>query len=321
MPDTILILEDREYNPAAIQVYTKLGKVKVLNKRGMDRHAKGAVSIIVCRLGYYLNDQFLGDFPKLKYIVSPTTGLNHIDLDYCRAHEIQVVSLKGETEFLDSIRSTSELTLSLILALIRNVVPGVRSVVDSHHWSRDLFKGREMSALTLGILGIGRIGFHMISYAKTFGMSVLACDPYKEIDYLQDDCVKVCSKEKLFSQADIVTLHVDYRPENRGMVSKKEFLCMKQGSYFVNTSRGELVVENDLLWALDKGILSGAALDVLSDEQDIDGLFNKKVLQYAKENTNLIITPHIGGCTIDAMYNTELFAAKKLLSIIKGEKE
>jgi len=321
MSDTILILEAKDYNPSAIQVYSKLGRVKILNKSKMDSHAKGTVSIIVCRLGYHLSGEFLCDYPNLKYIVSPTTGLNHIDLEYCRARRIQIVSLKGETAFLNSIRSTSEHTIALMLGLVRNIVPGVNSVVDHHQWNRDQFKGREISALTLGVLGVGRIGLHIISYAKAFGMSVFACDEHRMIDHLKDGHIQVCSKETLFARADIVTLHVDYRPENLGMVSKKEFSCMKQGSYFINTSRGELVVEEDLLWALEKGILAGAALDVLSDEQDIDGLFNKQILQYAKENTNLIITPHIGGCTSDAMQNTELFTARKMLSIIKREKE
>lgn len=320
MNEKILILEASRYSLAAMRVYRDIGSVKTCSGDPMEIRNNDQITVLVCRLGYHLNAKFLAMFPNLKFIVSPTTGLNHIDQGYCETHGILIVSLKGETKFLDSIRSTSEHTISLILALVRNVVPGVKSVVEHHQWDRDLFMGREMSALTLGVLGVGRIGQHIISYAKAFGMSVLACDPYKDMDNLKEHHVKVCSKEELFAQADIVTLHVDYRPENREMISRKEFVHMKPGSYFINTSRGELVSENDIVWALEKGILAGAALDVLSDEQDIEGLFNKKILQYARQNDHLIITPHIGGCTSDAMRNTELFVAGKLLSLIQRER-
>lgn len=308
------------YNPDAVKVYSEISRIKILHNRSMEIDDKESVTTIVCRLGYHLNTKFLSMFPNLRFIVSPTTGLNHIDQDYCETHGIHVVSLKGETEFLDSIRSTSEHTISLILALIRNIIPSTKSVVEHHQWDRDRFMGRELSALSLGVLGVGRIGRHIISYAKVFGMSVLACDKYKDIGNLKDHHVNVCSKEELFTRADIVTVHVDYRPENCEMISRREFNLMKPGSYFVNTSRGELVSEDDIIWALEKGILAGAALDVLSDEQDIKGLFNKRILQYAKQNNNIIITPHVGGCTSDAMWNTELFAAKKLNAIIQKKK-
>jgi len=319
MSDTILILEPRGYNPGAVKVYSGIGRVKSLHNRSLEIDDKASVTMIVCRLGYHLNAKFLAMFPNLRFIVSPTTGLNHIDQDYCGTHGVHVVSLKGETEFLDLIRSTSEYTISLILALIRNIVPSTKSVVDNHQWDRDRFMGRELSALSLGVLGVGRIGRHIISYAKVFGMFVLACDPYKDLENLKDQNVIVCSKEELFTRADIVTIHVDYRPENWEMISRREFNFMKPGSYFVNTSRGELVSEDDIIWALEKGILAGVALDVLSDEQDIKGLFNKRIIQYAKQNDNIIITPHVGGCTSDAMWNTELFAARKLEAIIQKE--
>ena len=140
MVDNILILESRGYNPDAIKVYSKIGSVKSFKDRKAESDIKRSVSTIVCRLGYHLNSKFLSSFPNLEYIVSPTTGLNHIDLDYCESHGILIVSLKGETRFLDSIRSTSEHTVSLMLALVRNIVPGVKSVVEYNQWNRDLFK-------------------------------------------------------------------------------------------------------------------------------------------------------------------------------------
>lgn len=321
MSYTTLILEPERYSPKALDVYSEFSNVKKVEKKPEDIANKESVKTIVCRLKYHLNIEFLSMFPNLRFIVSPTTGLNHIDLDYCKANEIDIVCLKGEDGFLDSIHSTSEHNFLLMLALVRNVVPGVKSVIESHKWDRDLFIGRELANLTLGVLGVGRIGRHMINYANAFGMSVAICDPYKDLDGLKDNTVSICSKDELFSLADIVSIHVDYRPENRDMISYREFKLMKPGSYFVNTSRGELISEEALIWALKEGILSGAALDVLSDEQNTKDFFNKQIFEYARQHDNLIITPHMGGCTLDAMMKTELFAARKFKSIIQNRKQ
>lgn len=317
MPDTILILEPLNYNPDAVKVYSRLGTVRDVDNGVDSIKDKRTVDTLVCRLGYHLNDNFLGMFPNLKFIVSPTTGLNHIDQTYCENNDISIISLKGEADFLDSIRSTSEHTISLILSLVRNIVPSVNSVVRGNQWDRERFKGRELSSLSIGILGVGRIGKHIIDYARAFNMSVFACDPYKSLGYLKDQNVTVCSKDELFTRSDIVTVHVDYCSENIGMITLREFNLMKPGSYFVNTSRGELVDEDDLIKSMDSGVLKGAALDVVSNEQNLDGLFDKRIMQYAKDNPNLIITPHIGGCTSDAMWNTELFVARKFENTIR----
>ena len=316
MAETIIILEELEYNPAALQVYRSLGNVRSCSGNPSRLQNKDQVTVLVCRLCYHLDAEFLQMFPQVEYIVSPTTGLNHIDHKYCVENKIHIISLKGETEFLNTIRSTSEHTFSLLLALVRNIVPSIKSVHENR-WDRDEFKGRELNSLTLGVLGVGRIGQHIISYAKAFGMSILACDPYIDQKSMPNKDVKFCTKEELFASADIVTVHVDYRPENKEIITRKDFMRMKPGSYFINTSRGELVSEDDIVWAMEEGILTGAALDVLANEHDIQGIFNKKIIEYAKQNENLIITPHIGGCTSDAMHNTELFVAEKFKKILQ----
>ena len=320
MKHKILILEATEYSPSALKVYQELGSVDVFSGIHNNLCDKRHATVLVCRLGYGLDAEYLCRFPRLQFVVSPTTGLNHIDLEYCAANQITVISLKGETGFLDSIRSTSELAFALILALVRNIVPGSKSVRRGH-WNRDEFKGRELSALTLGVLGFGRIGRHIISLAKAFGMSVLGCDPYVDPKNLIGDHVQFCTQDELFSIADIVTVHVDYRPENNRMITRKDFERMRPGGYFINTSRGELVSEEDIIWALEEGRLAGAGLDVLAEEQDERRLFNKKIIEYAKKNEKLIITPHLGGCTLDAMHKTELFAAEKLKQVINAANE
>jgi D-3-phosphoglycerate dehydrogenase len=132
--------------------------------------------------------------------------------------------------------------------------------------------------------------------------------------------VEICRKIELFSNSDIISVHIDYRPENKEFITRDDFALMKPGSYFVNTSRGEVISESDLIWALEKRILAGAALDVLENEQDQTKLFKKDIIEYARNHNNLIITPHIGGCTSDGMRKTELFIANKLKRLIFDSK-
>jgi len=315
----ILILEPTKYSEEALKIYNSLGAVYHYNCAPNELQNKDQITIIVCRLNYYIGPQLLSEFPNIRYIVSPTTGLNHINAAYCEEHHIKIISLKGETAFLDTIRSTSELTFSLMLALVRNIVPSVKSVLLKHEWNRDAFRGRELSSMTLGLLGFGRIGRHMAQYAEVFGMSVIVCDPFIDKNIFLKFNVHFCSKERLFSNADIVSIHVDYRLENKYLVTRNDFKRMGIGKYLVNTSRGELISEKDIIWALEKGVLAGAALDVLTDEQMSKDFFNKKIIDYATKHENLLITPHIGGCTKDAMTNTEIFMAKKLRSIIQNQ--
>ena len=316
MNDHILILEPEDYNSNAIKIYKQLGEVDYCFGDPINYYLKSEVTIIVCRLKYYLNSNFLKQFPKVRYIVSPTTGLNHIETLYCDMNQIHIVSLKGETSFLKTVRSTSELAFSLVLSVVRNIVPSVNSVLHERLWNRDKFRGRELSSMTLGILGIGRIGRHMVEYGRAFGMSILAFDPYIDKSQLEIRDFEFCSKRDLFSNSDIISVHIDYRPENEKFITRDDFALMRPGSYFVNTSRGEVISEVDLIWALENRILAGAALDVLIDEQDQTNLFKKDIIVYARNHGNLIITPHIGGCTFDGMWKTVLFVADKLKRLI-----
>ena len=110
--------------------------------------------------------------------------------------------------------------------------------------------------------------------------------------------------------SDIITLHVNFTEANVGMIGAREFARMKHGSWFINTARGELVDQDALLLALRSGWIRGAAIDVVADEQ-AQGAAGRLV-EFAQRNSNLLITPHIGGCTVESMEKTELFMAKKL---------
>ncbi len=319
MKQCILLLEHKDYNPEALHILKEIGSVGFYDPSdGPDRYEQ--ITIIISRLAYYLDRTFLWKFPMIKVIATPTTGLNHCDLNYCNSHGIKIISLRGESDFLRQVTATAELSFALMLNLVRAIPASIASVVHDHKWNRDKFRGRELKSLTLGILGFGRLGRQMAFYAKTFGMSVLASDPSIQLSVLESCQVTGCSKKELFEQSDIVSLHVNYDETNHNLVSTDEFSAMKLGSYFVNTSRGELVDETALLKALSTKHLAGAALDVLADEQNLPALFDKELIKYARTHRNLLITPHTGGCTLDSMHKTEMFIAKKLKRLIEARK-
>jgi D-3-phosphoglycerate dehydrogenase len=232
-----------------------------------------------------------------------------VDVDFARERGVEVISLKGEREFLDSIYATAEHTLALLLAVLRNVPQAVNHVNEGK-WNRDAFKGRELHGSTLGIVGYGRLGTKLAGYGEALGMDVLACDPHTK----EDDRIQLVDLETLLSESDYVTLHVPYTESTASMIGAEEFERMKNSGYLINTSRGEIIDEVALIRALRNDEIEGAAVDVVRGEYDYqeDWMRDSMLIQYARDNQNLIITPHIGGATWESMEKTEIYIAEKL---------
>jgi D-3-phosphoglycerate dehydrogenase len=251
-------------------------------------------------------------------IASPTTGLNHIDLREAELRGIRVISLRGETEFLDQIFATAEHTLALIFGLLR-CVPAASAHAAEGGWNRDLFRGRELHGKTAGIIGYGRVGRMVAGYLQALGMAVLAADSDPGRSFANPQ-IKIVPLADLLDRADLVSLHVSFTEANAGFFGQKEFARMKPGSWFINTSRGELVDEAALLQALEGGRIAGAALDVLSDERS-SGMSGNALVAYARSHGNLLITPHIAGCTLESMQKTEDFLADRLAAFLDSQVE
>jgi D-3-phosphoglycerate dehydrogenase len=151
-------------------------------------------------------------------------------------------------------------------------------------------------------------------YLQAFDARILAHDPHIN-QKATDSGISVSGLEDLLQQSDIVTLHVSLSPTTQSFFGREQFSEMKAGAWFVNTARGELIDETALLDALRSGQLAGAAVDVLCGEQH-DGKMNHPLVAYAREHDNLLITPHIGGCTVESMEKTEVFMANKLCGVL-----
>jgi phosphoglycerate dehydrogenase-like enzyme len=279
------------------------------------------VSVVFAPLGYFFGREFIDAAGNLEVIATNTTGTPHIDTVYARQKGIRVVSLAGQTRFLGKITPTAELTFGLIIALTRNIPAAFQSVKEGR-WSRWDFGGPAMlSSMSLGIVGLGRLGKMVARYGASFGMSVSFYDPYVTTAYSKK-LRRVHSLEDLVASSDIVTLHIPMEEKNRHIFNRAVFSKFKEKSYFVNTSRGEIVDSAALIESLKNGRLTGAALDVLDGEFDPE--FGKRVLEhplveYARKNTNLILTPHIAGSTYDAWFLTQKYTIEMALKYISKE--
>ena len=313
MRPVILITESLRFSEAAAQILRGGSELRLAD---LDRDALLAAvpdaDAVWVRLRHRIDREVFEAAPRLRLIATPTTGLNHVDLAEAAKRGIRIVSLKGETEFLRNVPATAEHTLALILALVRHV-PAAFDDVQKGGWERDLFLGSELYGKTAGVIGYGRIGRIVARYLLTFGVRVLATD---SADLAGEPGVTLVPMNDLLAQSDIVTLHASLTDQTHGLIGRSEFARMKPGAWFVNTARGELVDEAALLEALRSRRIAGAALDVLCDEHS-GGIRSNGLIDYAKRSHNLIITPHIGGCTAESMEKTEIFLAGRVATAME----
>lgn len=305
-PIHTLVAETLNFSSEAVKGLETLGNVTLKNiEKGELKEALATYDVFWFRLKFRIEEK---DFPtntKTRFILCPVTGLDHIDLVACEKRGIQVLALKGEYEFLKEVRATAEHTLGLTLSLLRKVPQAVNSV-NNTIWNRDLFKGNEIYGKKVGILGVGRLGTITAGFFKAFGADVYGYD-IKEFD--SAICNKLDSIEQLFSTVDILSVHVAYNNSTHHLVTTELLNKMKPTAMLINTARGGVIDSEALVALLQDKKIAGAAVDVIEDEYNIT---DNTLIAYAKQNDNLIITPHIGGNTYESFTKTELFLLSKL---------
>lgn len=296
-------LEPDRYSPEAVALLSK-------HFRYLPQ-AHSEAEVLIVRLARRIDEEVLSQFPHLKWIVTATTGLDHLDQEAMKQRGVGYLSLKGETSFLETIPSTAELSWGLLLAMLRHIPSAMKSV-DEGQWDRDKFRGFQLMGKTLGIIGLGRIGKMMARYGQAFGMNVQFFDPHVEsMAFTQKR--SLCS---LVETSDVICLHVPYDKETAGMIDEQVISAFKPGSWFLNTSRGGLVDESALVAALKKNKITAIAVDVLATELENPAM--SPLYQARQEGLPVFITPHIGGASIDAMHACEVFMAKKLVKQYLG---
>lgn len=268
---------------------------------------------LLIKLSHQINGEVIEKAHRLKVIASPTTGLDHIDLDSARKRGIDVLSLKDHVDFLNTVSATAEHTWALVLSLLRKLPQAFQDVLHGH-WRRDLYRGMELKGKNLGIIGYGRLGRMVADYARAFGMRIYAHDPVK--DPSSGDIIWLALDE-LFRISDVITLHLPLSEETRSLIGPRQFSFMKPRALLVNTSRGGIVNEEALLEALLQRRIAGAALDVLEGESEFrkhasSWPENDPLVHYAREHDNLVLTPHLGGATHESLEATEVYIAQQL---------
>jgi D-3-phosphoglycerate dehydrogenase / 2-oxoglutarate reductase len=267
---------------------------------------------------YKIDSKLLSVAKKLEIIVSPSTGSDHIDLVYCKNNKIYFDCLKGKEDIISNIHASAEFSFALLLAMVRHMIPSTYAS-ESGHWREieDKFRGIELAESSIGLIGYGRIGKKMARYAQAFGAKVYVYDPYVEVS-TTSEIVQKSKLEQLLEISDIVCLHVHLDETTLNMFDENEFSKMKKGSYFLNTSRGGIANEDALLKSLDSGHLKGAAVDVISGEQS-DDFYNHKVISYARDHSNLIVSPHIAGLTYHSQGKAAQFAVDVIVNFLESK--
>jgi D-3-phosphoglycerate dehydrogenase len=311
----IVVTEPQHLAERVKQALDELGSVSYgpFDDRALAREL-GDCDVLMVRLGRHIGDGILAAAPKLRYILTATTGLDHIDLDAARAASVRVISLRDCPGAILDVSATAEHCFGLLLALLRHT-PAATTHVLSGGWDRDRFWGRQLRGKSLGVIGYGRIGAMMARYAAAFGMDVVACD---RIASKIGPPAKPVSFDELLRNADVVSVHVTATPENRNLIDRAVIARLKRRAILINTARGSVVDEAALVEAVRRGQLLGVAVDVLAREEhgEVSG---SPLLEAAREGCNILITPHIGGATLESIARTETALIERFLEVLKGE--
>ena len=240
---------------------------------------------------------------KIKTINSCSTGLNHIDVDYCINNNIIVQSHKNDLELINDLPSTAELAFGLMCDLMRHITNSNNIVHSTKEWDYTKFVGNQIKGSNIGILGFGRLGKMMYKFCKAFDANLFVYDPH-----LDDSRINCASISELFMKSDIISIHVHVTDETKGIVNHE--LLEKKIKYLINTSRGEIINESDVITAQKNKKLFGYATDVL--ESEFDDIKKSEFFLPENKKLNLILTPHVGGMTIEGQTKAYLWSINKL---------
>ena len=305
MPKTpLLILEPDYFSGDALRILETRFQVEKFG-----RAASSYAEVLVAGLGHQIDEGLLKNFPNLRLIATTTTGTNHIDSAYLDSRGVDLVSLSSLKEDIAGVRSTAELTVGLILAVARRITQSHHSVVGPNLWDRMKFFGPDLRGQKLGIIGYGRIGRMVGDMAQSLGLRIHAFDPLVVVP----PDLRLSTLEDVLAGSDIISLHASY--SGTQILGSHEIQMMKPGTFLINTSRGELVSEEEIASAVKSGHLGGYAADVVSGENLRDWqIESDPLVTLAREGYNVTITPHLGGCTSQGFQVTQVAMAKFLVS-------
>lgn len=312
----IVILDGYTLNPGDLswERLNKFGELTIYDRTEYDNDkiidAIGEAGIIFTNKTP-LPKEVLDKIPSLKYIGVLATGYNVVDVDAAKDLGIVVTNVPGY-----GTTAVAQMTMALLLEMCHHVGEHNRAVKEGE-WSKSKdfcfwnYPLIELDGKTMGIIGFGRIGQATAKLAQAFGMNILTSGSRSKPELESNTCKQV-DLEELLAKSDVISLHCPLTPETEGIINTSNISKMKDGAMIINTSRGQLIVEQDLKEALDNGKLAGAALDVVSKEP-ID-----KDNPLLKAN-NCIITPHIAWASKESRNRLMNTALENLEAFLKGK--
>ncbi len=228
--------------------------------------------------------------PKLKIVCTRSTGFDHINLKECSTRKIIVSNVPTYGE-----NTVAEHTFALIMALSRKIPESVNKV-KMGHFDLEGIRGFDLKGKTIGIIGLGNIGKHVVRIAHGFEMNIVGFDLHKDPELIKNYGVKYKKYEEILKISDIVTFHVPLNKHTQHLLNCKNIKTMKKGSYVINTSRGKIIETSALLWGIKHKVLAGVGLDVLENETFIPEesvLLSQKYLEQQEKDIKLILEEHI----------------------------
>ena len=265
----------------------------------------GAYDGILIRSASQLTAEVLQHAGNLKAIGRAGVGVDNVDVPAATKRGIIVANAPQS-----NVVTAAEHTMALLLALARNV-PQAHAALIAGRWDRSKYTGVELFDKTLGVLGFGRIGQLVAERAQSFGMKILAYDPFVGADRYRELGVEAAdSPQAVYARADFLTIHLPKTPETEGFLNAQAFAQMRDGVRVLNVARGPLIVDEDLQAALDSGKVGGAALDVFRSEP----ITEHPLFGYP----NVIVTPHLGASTAEATDRAGFQAAEQVVAALTG---
>ena len=256
-----------------------------------------------------MSDEVISRCPRLKVIARHGAGVDTVDLESCKRHGVRVVNTRGSNSL-----AVAEHAVMLMLACAKTL-NHIQQLYGEGNFkeARKSTRSVELGEKTLGLLGLGNIGKNVARIAgQGFAMRVLAYDPYQDPKALPEYIRMVQDRDEIFRESDFISVHMAATPETKGSIGAREFAQMKPTAYFINTARGSIVNEGELVAALQEGVIAGAGLGATDPEPapPESPLFQMR---------NVVMTPHCGGSTLESKRRSSLGAAKGCDEILTGK--
>ena len=262
---------------------------------------------VIVRNKTQLTEDLLSKADQLTFVGRLGVGLDNIDTDYCSNNGIFVQPATGM-----NADSVAEYVITCSLSLLKNI-PIAHHGTSSGQWPRTSIESRELGRKTLGLLGFGVIGKKVSRLAQVFGAKVIAYDPFVPESEASKHNVSLVKQEDLFALSDVISIHLPLTDQTRDLINARSFNLMKQNPIIINSSRGSIVNEKDLLQAYSEKIISGFALDVYSSEPVEEDFY-----KHISNSMNCILTPHNSGVTTESNVRVSQFIAEKTINFLRG---